>query len=198
MGWSNDQATTLDGQAVTYTSSTTDYSTGSALTIDSDATFTINGLSPSLGIVARNFSDTDQPPAGTLANSAAGAATVMTTTVGTATLNRIYLVQATSLAARMNVIGGTGFQLTYTEDGTVPTAASTLLTAVEVDCPVAGAPFGSPFACSYTRRVADGPLRVCLSLWNTRGGGATVANGLFDEKIEIVVIDMGLDPGPSS
>lgn len=195
MGWSNDQATTLDGQAVTYTNSTTSYSTGSSLTVASDASFTINGLSPSLGIVARNFADTDQPAAGTTANTQAGAATVMTTTAALTRLNRIYLVQCPGLAARMNVIGGTGFQLTYTEDNSAPTAGSTALGAIEVSCPVAGAPFGSPFGISYTRRVADGPLRVCLSLWNTRGGGATTANALFGEKIELLVIDMGLDPG---
>lgn len=41
MGWSNDQATTLDGQAFTYTNTTVEYSTGSALTIDADASIYI-------------------------------------------------------------------------------------------------------------------------------------------------------------
>ena len=43
MGWSNDQATTLDGLAVAYTNTTVEYGAGSSLTIDPTATLNING-----------------------------------------------------------------------------------------------------------------------------------------------------------
>ena len=39
MGWTNEQATNVDGLAVTYTNTTIEYSTGSTLTIDADASF---------------------------------------------------------------------------------------------------------------------------------------------------------------
>ncbi len=41
MGWTNDQATNIDGQAFEYTNTTVLYSTGSALTIDSGAEFNV-------------------------------------------------------------------------------------------------------------------------------------------------------------
>lgn len=196
MGWSNDQATNLDGQAVTYTNSTTDYSTGSSLAVESDATFTINGLSPSLGIVARGYSATELPVGGTTAAAQATAGTVMGIALASAVLNRIYLVQCPGLTAQKNIAGGSGFQLTYTEDGSAPAPTSALLAATEVAVPVAAKPYGAAFGVTYTRRVATGPLRVLLSTWVVSGGGATVASALAGERIELLIIDMGLDPNP--
>lgn len=196
MGWSNDQATTLDGQAVTYTNSTTAYSTGSSLTVASDASFTINGRSPSLGIVARGFSSTELPAGGTTAAAQATAGTVMEVDLASAVLNRIYLVQCPGLTAQKNIAGGSGFQLTYTEDGSAPTSVSTLLGATEVAVPVAAKPYNAAFGITYTRRVATGPLRMLLSTWVVSGGGATTASALAGERVELLIIDMGLDPNP--
>lgn len=199
MGWSNTQATTLDGQAVTYTNSTTTYSTGSVLAVAANATFTVNGLSPALGIVARNFSGSDLPSTGTAADAPGTAATVLTTTLAVAVKDRMYLITSPGLSARMNIANGsTGFQYTYTEDGTTPTTSSPQLGVQQVFCPNAGFMFASAMGFSYTRRLASGPLRVLLSVWNVSAGTATVANGLGGGKIELLVIDQGIDPGVTS
>ncbi len=197
MGWSNDQATTLDGQAVTYLNSTTTYSTGSVLAVDDDATFTINGLSPALGIVARAFSASDLPAAGTAAPSSATAATVFQVDLTTCVLGRVYLITTNpGFEVRKNDTGETGLAITYTEDGTAPTVASTALCRSYVTSPLAGRATPCPVGVSYTRRVATGQLRVLLSIWNHSATGATVASAAGGEKLELHIVDMGLDPLP--
>jgi hypothetical protein len=197
VGWSNDQATTLNGQAFTYLNSTTTYDSGSALAIDTDATFTINGYSPSLGIVSRAFSGSDLPALGTTALTPNTAATVMQIDVASVVLNRIYEVRTNvGFGVRKNNSGETGVQITYTEDGSAPTNTSTLLCRAYATSQGSGINASCPIGDSYTRRTATGPLRVLLSIWNQGGGGATVANGNGDLKIELFVIDMGLDPSP--
>lgn len=238
MGWSNSQATSLDGQAFTYTNTTVDYSTGSALTVDSGATlnvgstskltassgstvdvasgaavtvdsgaslaiasgatFTVNGRSPALGVIAYYRILLDSPFAGTAATTAATAATVITTTASVVK-GRIYQITCPGLAVRMNVAARTGVQIDITEDGTAPTPNGPNSFSQYVNCPTAGSPVPCPLSTLYVPSfTSTGTLKVLVSIWNVSGGGATTANGSGGPNfnpVEVMVIDLGTDPG---
>jgi hypothetical protein len=218
MAWSNQQSTTLDGQEFTYTNTTIEFgaattvtfadgggmtatgapvqfNNGSTVEFDETSDITVAGCSLALGIVGRAISLSDLPTFGSLATDQNNASEVISASVDMVYPGRIYHVYCPGLTARKNVVGGTGFGLTFTDDGTTPTIASNRLGNYEMFCDTAGKPFGAEFGFTYTRGGSPGPFAVLLSIWTTSGGGATTANALFGCHIELIIEDKGVDPG---
>ena len=85
-------------------------------------------------------------------------------------------------------------RLTYTADGSTPTAASTVLTQGRVECDSAGLVRSIDVSGLYVPGSAV-TFSVLLSIYRQSGTGTIQAYGASDWPIELVIEDLGDDPG---
>ncbi len=115
------------------------------------------------------------------------------------TAGRLYRVYTSSLLVYSN--GATTMAVaqaavTYTTDGTAPSASSALLKQDDVQVGIGGSPATLAISVSYAPTVT-GLLGLLLSYFMpVTGGGTSVGiSGTATAPIELVVEDIGVDPG---
>jgi hypothetical protein len=156
------------------------------------------GLYPAPGVVARARRTTN-PPIVTGGTSAA-AQPVLSLTAIPVTAGRLYRITSPDLA--LSAAGSvTGLcvmtaELKYTTGGSTPTAASTLLAALNVNVDNSGHPASPSLSTSYAP-AATGTVGVLLDYYIPVPGGANngVLSGSSAYPIELIVEDIGADPG---
>lgn len=166
-------------------------------TFEAAADVKVNGASLPRGLMAYNRAVADLPSGGTSATTKAGAGFVISTSCFV-TQGRIYQFICPALSVRMNVAARAGVFMTFAENGVSLFATSAQAGEQYVNCPTVGSPVPVPISCLYSRASASGLVQVALWVWNVSGGGAVVANGTggpTTTPIEIMVLDLGVDPG---
>lgn len=129
------------------------------------------------------------PPAGT-GTSVATSQPVLSTSAPVKA-GRVYEVRALHFGLYSNLAGTAQANLLFTLDGTEPTTASGVLDQVDIQIPAGGIPEDAQLDRTYVPS-AEGVLSVLLTYY---GPGTCHMNGSATWPIELLIIDLGMDPG---
>lgn len=146
-----------------------------------------------LGVVARGRRTTSST---TTTATSAGTAQKVLEVSATLKTGRLYRITAPNVGYHRTTAGRVGMQLTYTTNGTTPGVTSTQLNWTQSQTYDTGDPvYGLTLGATYTPG-ANQTMRVLLSVWSvTTGTSGTYADAAW--PTEIVVEDLGVDPGSS-
>lgn len=145
------------------------------------------------GIVKRAIRTTAPPS--TLATTAGAAQPVMSLDAHVLA-GRCYRVSVLNIGVYGNGAATVEVHLTYTTNGTVASTASTVLKATDVQVVTGDIPNEANLGATYAP-TADGPLSVLLSYFCAVGATTVFMIGSAAWPIEILIEDIGVDPGAS-
>lgn len=133
---------------------------------------------------------------GTTTTSSANAQGVLRLDGVSMVAGRLYEVSVPNIGVGSSQAGGQiGVQLTYTVDGSVPDPGDTTITVTYVATPAAQY-FGTTLGVTAVVG-SDLTFRTLLSFWRVSGGGTSYIEGKSYWPVEILVKDLGVDPGDS-
>lgn len=110
------------------------------------------------------------------------------------TAGRRYRIAAPSIPAICSAAATLGFQITYTTNGTTPTASSTRLKFAYAECPSASTVETVHLEAFYTP-ASDLTFTALLSVWRVSGSGNAGSYGASDCPLDFVIEDLGPDGG---